>query len=117
VTDVTAPSLALGGADVQRVLRQRSVVVKVRTSEAAALTATGTVRVPAAASLVRLRKATATSPGDRFVSLRLNLSRKALAAVRRGLAIRRRLRASVRVTATDAAGNRSSELRRIALRR
>jgi plastocyanin len=117
LADVTAPALTLGGADVQRVLRQRAVVVKVRTSEAAALTATGTVRVPAAAALVRLRRATATSPGDRFVTLRLRLSRKARAAVRRGLEIRRRLRASVRVTATDAAGKRGSELRRIALRR
>jgi hypothetical protein len=44
------------------------------------------------------------------------LSRKALATVKRGLAVRRRLRASVRVTATDA-GNRTSTLRRIAVRR
>jgi plastocyanin len=117
VPDVTAPALTLGGAAVQRVLRQRAVVVKVEAGEPVALSATGTVSVPAAARLVRLRKASATTPGGRFVTLRLRLSRKALAAVRRGLAIGRRLRASVRVTATDAAGNRSSELRRIALRR
>jgi plastocyanin len=115
--DVTSPTLALGGAGVQNVVRQRAVVVKARTSEAATLTATGTVRVPAAPRLIRLRKATATNSGDRFVSLRLRLSRRGLAAVKRGLAVRRRLRTSIRVSATDAAGNRSDESRRIALKR
>jgi hypothetical protein len=102
---------------VQRVLRQRAVVVRVEADEAATLTATGTVSVPPAARLVRLRKATASSAAGEAVRLRLRLSRKALAAVKRGLAVTRRLRASVRVTATDAAGNRTSTLRRIALRR
>ena len=115
--DLTPPLLALGGARVQNVVRQRAVIVKVQTDESATLTATGTVSVPAAAGLVRLRKATATTSGGRFVGLRLRLSRRGLAAVKRGLAVRRRLRASVRVTATDAAGNRAGDTRRILLRR
>jgi hypothetical protein len=115
--DLVAPELTLGGARLHRVIRQRAVLVRVRTDEAATLTATGTVSVPATARAVRLRKATATSSAGQSVTLRLRLSRKALAAVRRGLQVRSRLRASVRVTATDAAGNRRSELRRIALRR
>ena len=115
--DVTSPLLTLGGARLQNVVRQRAVVVKVQTDEPATLTATGTVSVPAAARLVRLRKATATTSGGRFVSMRLRLSRRGLAAVKRGLAVRRRLRASVRVAATDAAGNRAGDTRRIALRR
>jgi hypothetical protein len=73
--------------------------------------------VPAAARAVRLRRASATAIAGQSVTLRLRLSRKALQAVTRGLALRHRLRASVRVTATDAAGNRRSALRRIALRR
>jgi hypothetical protein len=117
VQDITGPQLGLSGARVQRVLRQRAVVVRAQADEAATLTATGTVSVPPAARLVRLRKAAATSAAGQAVTLRLRLSRKALAAVKRGLAVRRRLRASVRVTATDAAGNRTSTLRRIALRR
>ena len=115
--DVTAPELGLGGARLQRVLRQRAVVVRVRADEAATLTATGTVSVPAAARAVRLRRAGATIAAGESATLKLRLSRKALAAVRRGLTLRHRLRASVRVTATDAAGNRTSALRRIALRR
>ena len=115
--DLVAPVLGLSGARLQRVLRQRAVVVRVEADEPATLTATGTVSVPPAARPVRLRKATAASAAGQSVKLRLRLSRKALAAVKRGLAVRRRLRASVRVTATDAAGNRTSTLRRIALRR
>ena len=115
--DLTAPQLGLGGARVQRVLRQRAVVVRVQADEAATLTATGTVSLPAAARAVRLRRASAPTTAGQPVTLRLRLSRKALQAVRRGLALRQRLRASVRVTATDAAGNRTSALRRIALRR
>jgi plastocyanin len=115
--DLTAPQLGLGGAKVQRVLRQRAVVVRVQADEAATLTATGTVSVPAAARAVRLRTAGAPATAGQSVTLRLRLSRKALRAVRRGLALRQRLRAAVRVTAIDAAGNRTSALRRIALRR
>jgi plastocyanin len=115
--DVLAPQLDFAATRAQRVLRQRGVVVKVQTDEAATLTATGTVSVPSAARLVRLRRAAATSAAGQTATLRLKLSRKALAAVRRALAVRRRLRASVRVTAIDAAGNRTSALRRIALRR
>jgi hypothetical protein len=86
--DLIAPELGLGGARVQRVLRQRAVVVRVRADEAATLTATGTVSVPVAARTVRLRRTGATTAAGQSVTLRLRLSRKALRAVRRGLALR-----------------------------
>jgi hypothetical protein len=115
--DVTSPSVVLRGAAAQRVLRQRAVVVRVETSEAATLAATGTVRMPPRDRVFRLRKVTAASVAGEVVTLRLRLSRRARAAVKNALALRRKLNASVRITATDAAGNRTVSSRRIALRR
>jgi plastocyanin len=115
--DVLSPGVQLGGARVQRVLKQGAVVVRVETTEAASLAATGTVNVPPPARLYRLRRTARTTSGAGTVTLRLRLSRKTRRAVRAGLTHRRRLFASVRVTATDAAGNRTVKRRRIALRR
>ncbi|HEX6584603.1 MAG TPA: hypothetical protein VF056_13450 [Thermoleophilaceae bacterium] len=115
--DVTSPAVVLGGATTQRVLRQGAVVVRVQTNEAATLTATGTVSVPPPARVLRLRNFTAASSAGEVVTLRLKVSRKARAALRRALALRRKLRASVRITATDAAGNQTVSSRRIALKR
>jgi plastocyanin len=115
--DVTSPSVVLSGAAAQRVLRQRAVVVKVETNEAATLSATGTVSVPPPARIFRLRKITAASAAGEVVTLRLKLSRRTRAAVRGALASRRKPKALVRITATDAAGNRTVSSRRTALRR
>jgi plastocyanin len=62
------------------------------------------------------RGGTATTPGGEIVKLRLGLSRKARAAVRRALAAGRKPTAKLRITATDTAGNRTVETRRIRLR-
>jgi hypothetical protein len=92
------------------------ILVTAETSEAATLAATGTVSVPTAAKIFHLRKATATTPGGETMKLRLGLSRKAGAAVRRALAAGRKPTAKLRITATDTAGNRTVETRRIRLR-
>jgi plastocyanin len=115
--DTTSPGVVLAGATAQRVLRSRAVVVKVRTDEAATLTAAGTVSVPPPSRLFRLRKVTGTSAAGELVTLKLRLSRRARVAVRSALTSRRKPRARVRVTATDAAGNRTVSSRRIALKR
>jgi plastocyanin len=115
--DVTSPAIVLGGATTQRVLRQGAVLVRVRTNEAATLAATGTVSVPPPARVLRLRKSTAASAAGEVVTLRLKLSRRTRAALTRALALRRKLRASVRITATDAAGNQTVSSRRVRLRR
>jgi plastocyanin len=116
-TDTLSPGVELGGAKTQRVVRQGGVVVKVETTEAATVTAGGTVNVPPPARLYRFRRTTRPTAAAGEMTLRLRLSRKALRAVRKGLTYRRRLTALVRVTATDAAGNRTVRSRRIALRR
>jgi plastocyanin len=115
--DVAAPAIVLGGATAQRVLRQRAVVVRVRTSEAATLTATGTVNVPPRARVFRLRRVTGPAAPGEVVTLRLKLSSTARAAVKSALALGRKPSAAVRVTATDPSGNRSVSSRRVALRR
>jgi plastocyanin len=115
-SDVAPPLVTLRGATAQRVIRRR-VVVKVRTDEASTLTATGRVRLSTAARVFRLRKVTRSTSGGELVTLKLKLSRKALAAVRRALGRSRKVRASIRITATDAAGNRTVSTRRIALKR
>jgi Calx-beta domain len=115
--DATAPLLALGGARSQRFLRAHSVVILVRCDEPCTVSAAGNVSVPGASRLFRLKRVTRLlRPGVRS-KLRLPLSRRAQAAIRRALVRRRRVVATVRVSARDGAGNSRSATRRIRLKR
>ena len=106
--DLTAPSLRLRGATVQRPLRRNAIVVGVRCpGEACAASASTTIggRKLAAAS----RKLRA----GRSATLRLVLTKRA----RRSIRARPGLHVRVTVTARDAAGNRTRAHRMITLRR
>lgn len=115
--DLTAPLLRLGGARRQRA--GRAVLVKVTaTSEDLTATATGTVSVPGAARVFRLRavRNRAVRRGT-TATLRLRVSAKARRAVGRALRRNRRVKARIAIVARDAAGNATPAKRTIALRR
>jgi subtilisin-like proprotein convertase family protein len=108
----------LGGRKVQRVLRQRGVFVRVRSSVGGAIVATGRIAVPRRlGSVVRFKRAQRQVTGGEAVRVKLGLSRKALRKVRRALAIRETLRATVRVTLKDAFGRTKTATRKLTLRR
>jgi hypothetical protein len=82
------------------------VLVRVRrASETCRVTVTGSLAVRGRA--FRLRGASTRLTRGDSVRLGLTLGRRARAAVRRALAGGRRVRARIRVTAVDAAGNRT----------
>jgi hypothetical protein len=112
------PAPILGGRKVQRVLRQRGVFVRVRSSAGGAIVATGRIAVPRRlGSVVRLKKAERQVIGGQTVRVKLGLSRKALRRVRRALAIRETLRATVRVTLKDSLGRTKTATRKLTLKR
>jgi hypothetical protein len=86
-------------------------------AETCTATAGGTVSVPQAARLYRLRSATKRIAKGATARLRLRFSKQGLRAVRRAVRKRKSLKIKVRVVATDAAGNSAVRKRAIRLRR
>jgi hypothetical protein len=78
------------------------------------MTARGTVSVPGAAKVYRLRGVSVSAAAGVPQKLALKMPRKAQTAVRRALEKRKRVRANINVRAVDAAGN--STLRRRTVR-
>ena len=112
----STPSVAIGPA--QRVLRRKAVTVRAKSRAYGTLAARGTIALPrAAATAVRLGRASRSVAAGEPVSLKLRLSKKALRAVRRAFERRRILKAKVTVIATDLAGGRAARTVSIKLRR
>ncbi len=111
--DVRAPVLRLAGTVRQRVARRGRVVITARSDEACTLRVQVTVRrvgrrVPLATFTVR----PPVLPANVATSLRIPLSAAQRRAITRNLAGRGRVRVTVAVTATDAAGNRGRAVTR-----
>ncbi len=114
--DKVKPALKLGGQTTQKVLRKRAVVVAVEVNEASTVVAAGTVAVPGASKVIRLKKASKQLAAGAQAKLKLKLPKQAPRAFRRAFDRGRRLTAKVTVTAKDAAGNTRSAKRKIALK-
>jgi hypothetical protein len=112
------PRAVLRGRRVQRVLRQRGVVVSASSNVTAMATATGTITVPGgAAAALRLRAASRRVRAGRPGRLKLRLSRRGIRTVRRALVRRRALRATVRLTLEDGLGRTDTTTKRLRLTR
>jgi hypothetical protein len=103
----TTLSVTVGGAHRQRLLRQKAVHMKVACpDEACTIVATATGKL-------RLRPLTTSLSAGATRTLKLRLTRKQLAVVRRAIAAGRRPSLSVTVQAQDAAGNTVSRTKRV----
>ena len=115
--DKAAPAVGLSGPKTQKFLKQGAVIVFARCGEPCSLVASGTLTVPGAAKVYRLKKVRRSGAAGAKVKLALKLPRKARqpvkAALRRGL----RVRARVKIVATDAAGNRRTTTRKLRAKR
>ena len=115
--DTTTPGLALGGKTTQKAGKTVSVVVSATTEDLYA-SASGTVSVPGASKVYRLK-----SIANRFVAsgtkatLKLKVPRAALKAIKRALRGRKKVKASIKLTARDAAGNLTTGKRTVKLKR
>ena len=115
--DLTGPALRLGGRRLQRGLKARSLLVRVRCpEEACAVGATGTLRLSKKRSF-KLRAPTKQLIAGQTATLRLKLKRRLRRAARRSLEQQTALRARLTVIAADRAGNPTSASRKILLRR
>ena len=85
--------------------------------EPGTITAGGTVSVPNAAKIFRLRTASAAVGANATVTLQLELSRKARRAVLGALRRHRRVVANIKVTARDRSGNKTEERQKVRLTR
>jgi subtilisin-like proprotein convertase family protein len=107
----------LGGRRVQRVLKQRGVIVTAKSNVAGTVTATGTIAVPrGAAAIVRLKKVQRRVTAGQTVKLKLGLSKKALRALRQALTTRRKLRVTVRLSLKDTLGRTKTTSRKLTVK-
>jgi hypothetical protein len=104
--DLTAPTVEARAG--RRLRRGGVVLLRVRrASEACRVSAAGSVLIAGRARRFRLGGASAQLAQGGSVRFGLTLGRRGRAAVRRALENGRRVRARIRVTAVDAAGNRT----------
>jgi hypothetical protein len=104
---------ALNAPARQRVDR---LYVRAAMSERGTLTARGTINLPGASRILRLRAVTANAFPGASVKLKLKLARKGVQAVRSALGEGRKVRARITVIARDLAGNTKTERRTIVLK-
>jgi hypothetical protein len=90
--------------------------VQATMGETGTLSASGTVNVPGASKVFKFKTASASASAGKSVRLKLKLSKKSLRAVKRALKRKKKLKARIRITARDGAGNTKVEKRTIALR-
>ena len=115
--DTTTPGLVLGGNKTQKAGKTVSVVVSATTEDLYA-SASGTVSVPGASRVYRLK-----SIANRFVAggtkatLKLKVPKAALKAIKRALRARKKVKATIRLTARDGAGNVTTGKRTVKLKR
>lgn len=103
VPAAVAPKLTLKGSRRQRVLKQRGLTVRASCDQACTVTASANVSVPGAAKLYKFRKASKSVAGGATATLKLKLSKKTRAAIRRALRKGKKLKAKVTVKATSTA--------------
>jgi Glucose / Sorbosone dehydrogenase len=115
--DTLAPEVVVSRRRVQRILRQRGVVIGVACNEACTVVAGGTISVPGAARVFRLRRATRTLAAGVRARIKVRITNRTRRPLRRALIRGRRVRARVNVRATDLAGNARSNRKTVRARR
>ena len=113
-TDATPPELDLARPRPLRRLRGLALAVGCP-GEGCTVAAGARIALPGAARVYRLRSAPRTLAAGARATLTMRFGRRLRAALAKRRALGRRTRAQVSVRATDAAGNDSSEQRRVRL--
>jgi hypothetical protein len=89
--------------------------VKAAISTNGTITAGGTVNVPNAAKVYKLKSVSVGATAGKAVTLKMRLAKKALKAVRKALKRKKQVKARLTITARDAAGNTKTEKRTVRL--
>ena len=113
----TAPQLQLGGRTSQRLSRSGISVAVACPTEPCTAAAKGTVAVPGAAKVFKLRPATKKLAAGAKAQLKLKFAARTFKAVKRALKKRKKIKAKIKITATDLGGKATSLKRTIKLKR
>jgi hypothetical protein len=113
---VGPPRLSSSTKRIQHVLKQKGVILKALADLPGTLRATGTVAVPKASKVVRLRAVKRTLKAKRRVTVKLGLTKSARKAIARALHGGAKLKAKVKLVITDAGGGRSTGAKTVLLR-
>jgi hypothetical protein len=114
--DATAPKLKVTAKKLQKALKAKRFVLKVRSNEAAKLAVTLKVRKGAKSKkLVTAAKASKKVGAGKTVTIKVKLSKKAIAKLSKVLA-NGKVKITLIVTGTDAAGNKATIRRTITIR-
>jgi hypothetical protein len=119
--DAIPPVLKLHARKAERPLKQKGVILDVSSNEAATITASGSVTVPAArksraAKRYRLKPVSKALGAGQTRKLDLKFGTKQMKGIAAALH-RGKLKARIRVTAVDRAGNKTARSLRITLER
>jgi hypothetical protein len=106
-----------GTKKTQRVLKQKGLVVSLRSNIAGSLRASATVSVPGAAKTVRFKTAKRKLKAGKRVSVKLGLTSSARKEIAGVLGRGKKLGAKVTLTVTDASGARSTKRATVSLKR
>jgi hypothetical protein len=111
--NATAPVLAMRAKPIQHPLDRGAIIVEASCpAEACSVRARGTLSLPGASKVYRIKSAARQLPRGGRAKLKLRLTSRVRRALGRALDKRKRIRARVSVTARDVAGN-STVARRI----
>ncbi len=103
-SDKTSPTLS-ATAHSSKFSRSGAIAFRLTSTENATGTATGTINLPKGAKVVRFKRANVRLTANRAATIKLKLSKKNAARVRRALRRHSQLKAKITLAAHDAAGN------------
>jgi hypothetical protein len=97
--------------------KQKAAKLRVQASmgENGTITVGGTLNVPNAAKVYRLKAVSVSAAAGKTVTVRVKLTKQALKAVRKALLRHRKVKASLTITAKDGAGNTKTAKRAVRL--
>lgn len=107
-----------GFRSLQVAARQKAAKLLVRASmpEAGTITVAGTVSVPGAAKVFRIKAVSARAAPGKTVEVKVKLPKQALKAIGKALRRHKKVKANLTITAKDAAGNKKAVKRSVRLK-
>jgi hypothetical protein len=93
------------------------LVVQASMGENGTITVGGTLNVPNAAKVYKLKAVSVSATAGKTVTVKLKLTKQVLKAAKKALKRKKKVKASLTITARDAAGNTKIEKRAVKLKR
>jgi hypothetical protein len=96
--------------------KAKSLVVQASMAENGTITVGGTVSVPNASKVFKIKTVSVKAAAGKTVSVKVKLAKKALKAIKRALKRHKKIKAKLTITAMDTTGNTKAEKRSVKLK-